>query len=161
MSSYLHCSVGPGAQLEPTRGQTRCVLAPPCRVRGCENVWGSGWGGGGHTWKAGLQTGPLAAEIAGSPADCISRKSRKTVSPQTPPEGRVSPSTKIQSQLRASHTAHSWWGCSVSNRSPHVSPGLVPVNVNLSMGISCILDVGMIRKRRKGTDHRSRLPFPP
>lgn len=74
---------------------------------------GSARGGGGDTWRAGLQPGPPAAEIAGSLADCISRKSEEAVFPpdRPPPDGRVSPSAGGRPSAGSSHPHRLLRGC--------------------------------------------------
>lgn len=104
-------------------------LALQCAAAAGMNAGGSGPSGGCYTWRAGVQPGPLAAEIAGSLADCISRKSLEAVFPPDRPQWVESlPAPRVRPSARASLPHHSLLGGAtvsqhVSTRYPSVTDG--------------------------------------
>lgn len=76
VSGYLHRGARARTQqLEVSRGR-----GAASRALQEARAWGSGRGGGGHTWRSRRRLAG-AAKSAGSPADCISRKSLEAVFP--------------------------------------------------------------------------------
>lgn len=111
-SSYLHCAGACGwLELRGGRGRRSQALRACCALAAGTRV-GKRLGGGCYTWRR--DSAWPSRRDAGSRADCISRKSCEGVLPQTAPEGRVSPGTKIPSRP------------SSAPRPPPLAPGLGP-----------------------------------
>ena len=90
LNSYTHCCTSTvivtsgylhrGARTRTQQLEASGGRGPASRALRKARIWGSGRGGGGHTWLARRRLA-RAAKSAGSLEDCISRKSLEAVFP--------------------------------------------------------------------------------